>query len=93
MSVLHCSLRVRGVVPLQQAVGCVALERSLQRMSQQFGHAVVQLDGGSTQGNLEAITHAFGVQGTERSVGLLGNQRNTLKDGQRTTQLKEISQM
>lgn len=74
LSVLHSRLCVRDVVSFQQAVGCVTLERSLQRMSEQLCHAVVQLNGGSTQGDLEVITHAFRVQVTEGSVVVLENQ-------------------
>lgn len=52
-------LNVLGVVPLQEAVRGVALERSLQRVSQELGHAVVQLYGRSAQGNLEAVAHSL----------------------------------
>lgn len=56
---LDSCLNVLGVVPLQKAVGSMALEWSLQRMSQELGHAVVQLDGGSAQGHLKAVTHSL----------------------------------
>lgn len=45
----HSGFRLLRVVVLQQAVGGVALEGSLQRMAQKFGHAIVQLDGRTTQ--------------------------------------------
>lgn len=58
-AMLDSCLNVLGVVALQKAVGSVALEWPLQRVSQEFGHAVVQLDGWSTQGDLKAVTHSL----------------------------------
>ncbi|TNN35596.1 hypothetical protein EYF80_054238 [Liparis tanakae] len=63
-----------------KAVGGVALEGPLQRVGQELGHAVVQLDGRPAQGHLEAIAHALGVQVAERRVGVLQNERKRIGD-------------
>lgn len=59
------------LVVLQQAVARVGLAGPLQRVGQQLGHAIVQLQGGPSKGHLILIAGALGVQAAHEGEHVL----------------------